>query len=116
MILPIFIIIGISVATALVLDYMKQMDLNFFSFYMLVGLFIVFGLNIFKFIIWNFLHKKYDLSSTYPMTAMYFPIIYIIAIYKNEINIDIVSFLAICFIFGGVYLILKDEKKEDMLV
>jgi len=116
MIIPIFIIVSISIATALVLDYMKQIDLSFFNFYIFIGFIIVFGLNVFKFIIWNFLHKKYDLSSTYPMTAIYFPIIYIIAIFKDEIHIDLVSLLAISFIFFGVYLILKDEKKADVLV
>lgn len=115
MIFPIFIIVSISISTALILDYIQNLNMNFFSFYVLAGVIFVLGLNVFKFIVWNFLHKRYDLSTTYPMTAIYFPLIYIISVVKGEIIVDIFSLLAISFIFIGVYLILKTEKKEEIL-
>ena len=116
MLFPIFLIVSISISTALILDYIKSLHLDFLNFYVLLGLFVVLSLNVFKFIIWNFLHKRYDLSSTYPLTAIYFPIIYVISIFKGEINMNLISLFAISLIFGGVYLILKDEKKEEVLV
>lgn len=112
MIFPIFLIVSISIFTALILDYIKTLQLDFFSFYLLFGLFIVFSLNALKFIIWNFLHKKHDLSSTYPLTAIYFPLIYIISIFKGEVTINFVNLFAISLIFSGVYLILKNEKNN----
>jgi hypothetical protein len=89
--------------------------MNFFSFYVVLGILFVLGLNVFKFIVWNFLHKRYDLSSTYPMTAIYFPLIYIISVIKGEIVVDMFSLIAILSIFLGVYLILSSEKKEVTL-
>ena len=114
MIFPIFIIVSISISTALVLDYIQNLNMDFFSFYVMVGIIFVLGLNVFKFIVWNFLHKRYDLSSTYPMTAIYFPLIYIISVVKGEVVVDIFSLLAISFIFIGVYLIFSTDNKEEI--
>lgn len=114
MIFPIFIIVSISISTALVLDYIQNLNMDFFSFYVVIGIIFVLGLNVFKFIVWNFLHKRYDLSSTYPMTAIYFPLIYIISVVKGEVVVDIFSLLAISFIFIGVYLIFSTDKKEEI--
>lgn len=111
MIFPIFLIVSISILTALILDYIQNLDLNIVDIYVAFGLFVVLGLNTFKFILWNFLHKRYDLSSTYPMTAIYFPLIYFISVLKGEIIVDIYSIFAILSIFIGVYLIFNSEKK-----
>lgn len=110
MILPIFFIVLISILTALVLDYIQDLGYGLFSFYTIMGIIFVLFLNVGKFILWNFLHKRYDLSSTYPLTAIYFPLIYIIAVLKKEVLVDIVSIISISFIFVGVYLILSNEK------
>ena len=115
MILPIFIIVSISISTALVLDYIQNLNMDFFSFYVVLGILFVIGLNVFKFIIWNFLHKRYDLSNTYPMTAIYFPLIYIISVVKGEVVVDMFSLIAILLIFLGVYLIFSTDKKEELI-
>jgi hypothetical protein len=115
LIFPIFIIVGISISTALILDYIQNLNLDFFNLYILLGITFVLGLNVFKFVVWNFLHKRYELSSTYPMTAIYFPLIYIISVIKGEIVVDIFSLLAILFIFLGVYLIFSVDKKEELI-
>jgi hypothetical protein len=80
------------------------------SIYVAIGMLVVLGLNVFKFVVWNFLHKRYDLSSTYPLTAIYFPLIYTIAVFKSEVIVDFVSLAAITFIFIGVYLIFSSNK------
>ena len=116
MLISIFIIVSISISTALILDYIQNLNLYFFNIYVILGFVFVLGLNILKFIVWNFLHKKYDLSSAYPMTAIYFPMIYIISVYKKEITIDLLSLFAIAFIFIGVYLIFNADKKKETIV
>jgi drug/metabolite transporter (DMT)-like permease len=112
MILPILFIVLISISTAMVLDYIKALGYDFFNFYVLFGILFVLVLNAFKFILWNFLHQRYELSSTYPMTAIYFPLVYIISVFKGEIEVDIISILGIVFVFLGVYLIFSVDKEE----
>ena len=111
-IFPIFIIVSISISTALILDYIQNLNIDFFSFHVIVGITFVLGLNVFKFIVWNFLHKRYDLSSTYPMTAIYFPLIYIISVFKAEVTVDILSIIGILFVFFGVYMIFSIDQEE----
>lgn len=112
MIIPILGIVSISILTALILDYLKSLNFDILSIYVLLGISIVFVLNIVKFFLWNFLHKRYDLSSTYPMTSIYFPLIYIISIIKGEVQISILSFISMGLIFIGVYIIFKEDSKE----
>jgi len=116
MFIAIFIIVGISIATALILDYIESLYSGSFNTYVILGFLVVLGLNGLKFIVWNFLHKRYDLSSTYPLTAIYFPFIYIISVLKKEIIVDIFSLIAIIFVFSGVYLILSSDKSKEGLI
>lgn len=37
------------------------------------------GLNIFRFVIWGYMHKRYPLSHTYPLTALFFPCVLILS-------------------------------------
>lgn len=114
LILPILIIVGISISTALILEYVENLHTGMLSFYVIVGMVVVLGLNVLKFIVWNFLHKRYDLSSTYPLTAIYFPMIYAISVFKGEITVDFMSLTAISFIFIGVYLIFSSNSKKSL--
>ena len=116
MIIAIFNIVCISIATALILDYIGNLHGSLFNTYVILGLLIVLVLNSFKFIVWNFLHKRYDLSSTYPLTAIYFPLIYIISVLKKEMVVDAFSLIAIAFVFSGVYLILSSDKQKEGLM
>lgn len=110
MLIGVLFIVLISISTALILDYIQSMNLNFLSFYVLFGIMLVFGLNVLKVILWGILHKKYDLSSTYPMTAIYFPLIYLVSVYKKEIEIDFFSLFGISLVFIGTYYILSSKK------
>jgi hypothetical protein len=112
MFIAIFTIVSISIATALILDYIESVYSGLFNTYVILGLLIVLGLNVFKFIAWSILHKRYDLSSTYPLTAIYFPLIYIISVLKKEMVVDIFSLIAIIFVFSGVYFILSSDKQK----
>ena len=116
MLIPIFIIVGISISTALILDHVEALHNNFFSLYTFLGILFVLALNALKFFVWYFLHKKFELSSTFPLTAIYFPLIYIISVLKNEMVVDLYSLIAIVLVFFGVYLILSSENtKEDLI-
>ena len=73
----------------------------------LIALFLIgcsYTLNVSKFVIWGLIHKRYDLSGSYPIMALLYPIMYIIAIINGEAVLDLYKCIGTIFIMVGTVL------------
>lgn len=72
---------------------------------------IVVFLNVVKFIIWGWLNQRYDLSKTYPLTALFFPLIFIYAILSGNSEVTINKIIGlITILIGLVWMEFKKSK------
>lgn len=99
-ILLVFSTVLITVLSSLLLDYGAKKTTAIFVavFFILLTLFV----NFIKFLLWGKIHKKYDLSNSYPLTSMFFPLIYIIAIIKGQNDFELTKTIGIIFIVAGI--------------
>lgn len=63
---------------------------------------IVVFLNVVKFFIWGWLNQRYDLSKTYPLTAIFFPLIFIYAIFTGSAELTINKVIGLIIILIGL--------------
>lgn len=97
----------IGLLSAATLDSLADMDSVKPEIFVL-GVGIVLGINGFRFALWNYIHKLYPLSRTYPMTALFFPLILCLSIAKGE-SVTISQFLGVAIITFGVFQLSKME-------
>jgi drug/metabolite transporter (DMT)-like permease len=62
---------------------------------------IVITLNLGRFMIWGYIHKRYPLSFSYPINSLFFPAILIMGYYYGE-SINIPQILGCILITSGV--------------
>jgi drug/metabolite transporter (DMT)-like permease len=107
----IFIVVGITVFTAIIQEKFSSIDLNdyfiFFIFY-----FLIITLMFLRFLAWFFLHRTYMLSSTYILTSSHFVIIYIISIFYYGEIITTTKVIGCLLIACGIYFIEKNYNLE----
>ncbi|MEZ8169577.1 hypothetical protein Q5H80_00895 [Vibrio sp. SNU_ST1] len=68
-------------------------------------------LNVIKFIAWGWLNRRYDLSKTYPLTAMFFPLIFIYAVATGEAELTLQKVVGLGIILSGLYLMEVSKRK-----
>lgn len=64
-------------------------------------LFLVLLLNIMKFWLWGVSHKRFSLNRSYPIAALFYPIMYVISVFMGEAFWEIPKILGAMLIFGG---------------
>lgn len=99
-----------TLASALLLDYSAK-SLNYGVITALVFIAIATALNFAKFFIWGRIYRQYPLGTTYPITASFFPIIYLIALANGQASLQPNKAIAILLILLGIYL-LSEERKQ----
>lgn len=72
------------------------------------GIAMVLGLNGIRFVVWGYIHKRYPLSYSYPLTAVFFPMIVVLAIWQGN-HIYAVQYLGLLVITVGIYLLTYAE-------
>jgi hypothetical protein len=99
----------VTLSTAILLNYgAKENDI--FSIGAGIIIFLVLSINFIKFKIWGIIYKRYHLSESYPLVSLFFPLIYIVAIYNGEAILELNKILGIFFILFGIYVM--NSKKE----
>jgi drug/metabolite transporter (DMT)-like permease len=99
-----------TLASALLLDHAAKLQQNnIFFIFMVIGAAVV--LNFTKFFIWGRIYRKYPLATTYPITASFFPLIYIIALGNGQATLEISKIIAIALILSGIYLLSEERQK-----
>ncbi len=110
------IIVLVNIANTLLLRYAtdfseREMAETIKMFFIGFFLFVVLVTNFFKFLLWGFIHKKFDLSNSYPITSIFYPAIYFIAIIKGEAILEVTKLIGIALILFGIILVNRNEKK-----
>lgn len=99
-----------TLASALLLDHSaKSLDYSIIA--TLIFITIAIALNFAKFFIWGRIYRQYPLGTTYPITASFFPIIYLIALANGQASLQPNKAIAILLILLGIYL-LSEERKQ----
>ena len=93
----VFFTVLLQVLSALIVDYASSLgqSLTLLAI-LLIGL--AFVVNILKFLGWGIIHKRFDLSKSYPITAMFFPLIFIVAFIKGEAEMEFFKLIGMFFI------------------
>ena len=66
-----------TIASSLILNYAAKQNFHMFSIMALGLIALAILVNVLKFVFWGYLHKRFDLSKTYPLTAIFFPLIFL---------------------------------------
>lgn len=68
-----------------------------------------------RFIIGGWIHKNYDLSKSYPLTALFYPMIYLLSMLKGEAVISIQKVCGILLIVTGIVLFQKNKNRPCLM-
>ena len=99
----------ITLVTATLLNYGAK-ETNMFSINAICIIFLVLVINFIKFKIWGLIYKRYNLSESYPLISLFFPLVYIVTIYNGEAVFEIKKVIGIICILVGIYIINSNEK------
>ena len=93
--------VAITVGTALLLRGATSVE---DTSLLLAGVLVcaVIALNIGKFLLWGLLNRKYDLSKTYPLTVIFFPLIYVISHYVDGTPFNTQKTIGVIVIISGL--------------
>ena len=95
-----FATVAITLATALTLRAGR--GLPFLSPMFVLMIAVAIGLNVVKFVVWGMLNQRYDLSKTYPLTSIFYPLIFIVGLVMGETVFSATKLLGLLFIVVGL--------------
>lgn len=99
--LLVFSTVILTIVSSLLLDYSAEKNEKLNN--IVIGiLLLVFLINMIKFGIWGWIHKNYDVSKSYPITSIFFPLIFIIAYLKEETGFSLCKILGLLLIILGL--------------
>lgn|SRR5690606_15538813 len=96
----VFVLIGLGASISLNFAAKNNLDFNYLVFIY----FLVLGLNVARFLYWGLLLKKFDLSKLYPLTALFFPLIYLYSIYNGEAILSPNKVIGVSIIILGIFI------------
>ncbi|MBL4652455.1 MAG: hypothetical protein JKY53_06255 [Flavobacteriales bacterium] len=108
--LLVFSTVLITIFSSLLLDYTAHQN-DKLSLFVLGVIALVFCINILKFGIWGWIHKKFDVTKSYPLTASFFPLIFLIAYFKGDTELSITKIAGVVLIVVGLFVF--EVKKEE---
>ena len=101
----------LTFASAVMLDAASETS-NLVSAVGALSLFVVFVINLVKFVLWGWLNLRYDLSKTYPITMLIYPCVFAYAVLVGDAALSVQKITGLLVILIGLYLILTTEKGE----
>ncbi len=93
------IVVLISVATVVGIDYATKVHSLFFKFALLA---FVLSINGAKFIVWGYIHKHFPLGSSYAMASIFYPTIYLVSILLGTAEVSLSKLFSVTLILVGV--------------
>jgi len=96
----VLLIVSLNIAVALFLDF-SAANFPFFSiqaFFCISAVVLFSGL---RFILWGWVHRRVNLSKSYALTAVFFPLIAFVSHLQGE-TISIAQWIGVSLIFAGV--------------
>lgn len=95
-----FVVVSLNLVGAYVLKHAATFETISLLALFLVG--VVISVNIGRFLLWGWMHRRIDLSKSYPLTAIFFPLVALLSVYNGE-NIRPIQWVGIAFITLGVF-------------
>lgn len=93
--------IGLNVLSAIALKMLAdQIDMP--VTFLLIGIGLVILLNALRLLVWHFTNKRYPLSTVYPLTSLFYPIMLVVSYWYGE-PISILQIFGTIFITTGVF-------------
>lgn len=109
--IAVFISVALTIGTALILRAATSFDdTQIIIISMLIG--AAFFVNVLKFLLWGWLNKRYDLSKTYPLTVIFFPLIYVVSHYVDDTPFTAQKTLGILIVIVGL-IVFERNKAES---
>ncbi|MFD1316082.1 hypothetical protein [Namhaeicola litoreus] len=102
-VLLVFSTVLVTLISALLLNYGAKMSNSLISPLGIGIISVVILVNFLKFVIWGKVYKKYDLSKSYPLVSLFFPLLYAVALYKGDAELKMTKVVGVCFILTGVW-------------
>lgn len=102
----------LTLAGALLLNHgAKYMKLTPEIFFIIISGVII--INIVKLKLWAFIYQRYYLHESYPITALFFPLIYTIAIFNEESAFSMQKLIGITLIMLGIIMVGQKHKETE---
>lgn len=103
----IFFAVGLQVFGAVLLKTIADHCLEWPLSMLAAGISVVFCLNLVRLVIWGIAHKRYPLSTTFPMSSLFFPVMLVVAVLFGD-DIGVRQVVGATFItFGTAWLSIK---------
>lgn len=97
----------IQLFSAIVLQL--TLNLRGVMFYLMIG--VVIFLNGMRFLSWGWLNRRFALSEIYPLTALFFPVLYVYSIISKEAILEVGKIIGVVLIFIGAAIINKASER-----
>lgn len=79
--------VGLQVAAAVVLKLIADASLERLNAWIVGGIGVVLVLNLLRLVVWGAAHRRFPLSSTFPLGALFFPAMLIVAlVFGDEVS------------------------------
>ena len=92
----------LTIFSALIVDYAADSSKPLVVVALLLA--VSFMINIAKFVLWGAIHKRFYLSRSYLLSALFFPLIYIISLFKEEAVVSPQKVCGLAIILFGIML------------
>ena len=100
----------VTLTTAMLLNYGAK-ESNLFSVSAGLIIFTVLVINFIKFKVWGVIYKRFHLSESYPLIALFFPLIYIVAIFNGDAIFEIKKVVGVILIILGIFVMHSKKAK-----
>lgn len=101
--------VAMTIASALLLDFAAD-QYKTINLLVLLLLGTAVAVNVVKFVFWGWVLKRYDLSTSYPLTAIFFPLIFLTAWWREaHFHAGWPQWLGMGLILAGIFVF---EKKQ----
>jgi len=101
--------VALTLLTSIILKFAAA-ELSLTSLFGIAIILLVFAINAIKFVTWGWLNRRYDLSKTYPLTALFFPLIFIYAVISGDSTLTLQKIFGLIIILLGLYIM--ESKKS----
>lgn len=102
--------VGLNLVSAVILK--EAADMGQVSFLILVVVIcLVVLINLLRVTFWSAIHKRFQLSDSYPLTSLFFPMILILSAFYGE-DIGLAQIIGTALITLGIIVLMSGEKPK----
>lgn len=103
----------VGLCSSLLLDFAAEKE-DKFTFLALVLIGLAFVANLFRFLLWGAIHKRYEMSKSYPLTASFFPLIFIVSLMQGETVLSWQKIMGVVMIVLGLLVFEQFRRRRNV--